>query len=551
MRSVIKNKRRAASWMLLLFLCALWAAPIYAEDTLEEAAAEQPPAGLEDQPEGGPIKEVVGEPRNITLSVGISRTLEFPFEIGPIYLTDSSLFVFRRIRAGGKTRKLLLVPKGPGYTDMTVHDASGAPRITYYVRVTREDLGQIISQLEELLGDIEGIRIKPVGGTVVIDGDILLPKDIVRIIRVVDALKDRDAKKKNVPIKNVAQISRVTMNIIAERIEREIGSPDIQVRVLNNNILMEGTAQGNFEADRAIEIAKTYLPEVFVQKNKADEGEVKPKQAGGQTGGLPIIIDLLRIAPPPASAPGKDIKITMNYVELTNEYDKTFNFVWSPLVSDSSNFQYNSGLGELSANLVATVSSLFPKLNSAKSHGHAKILKTEQIIVKDRAEQPAAIESSVDFFTRTVDATGNSALTPVQVQNVTKVKAATIPGSDSLELGLQITLNSLLGTNQGAPIIAKNSLQTQVIIKNGDSAALGGFAVDEALSGYNREPDRNVSGGGQGQQQGSPLFNLNRGKNFRRNKQQYIIFVTPEVIRTASAGTEDITRKFRLNAGER
>ena len=46
------------------------------------------------------------------------------------------------------------------------------------------------------------------------------------------------------------------------------------------------------------------------------------------------------------------------------------------------------------------------------------------------------------------------------------------------------------------------------------------------------------------------LFNLHRSKNFRRDKQQYVIFVTPEMIRTAGAGTEDITRKFRLKAGE-
>jgi Flp pilus assembly secretin CpaC len=43
---------------------------------------------------------------------------------------------------------------------------------------------------------------------------------------------------------------------------------------------------------------------------------------------------------------------------------------------------------------------------------------------------------------------------------------------------------------------------------------------------------------------------LHRSKNFRRDKQQYVIFVTPEMIRTAGAGTEDITRKFRLKAGE-
>lgn len=495
-----------------------------------------------------PVKEVKGKEKSLTLSVGISRTLEFDFDIGPIVLPDDSLLSFRRNPK--KPRVLRLLPKAPGVTDMTIHDLNEVPRITYSIRVTREDIGQTIAQLEELLGDIEGLQIKPVGSTIVLDGEILLPKDMVRIIRVVDALKDRDAKKKNIPIKNVATISRITMNIIAERIEREVGSPDIQVRVLNNNILLEGTAQSDFEADRAIEIAKTYLPEVFVEKNKGEEGEIRPKAAGGQIGGLPTIIDLLRIAPRPASPPGKDIKITMNYVELTNQYDKTFSFNWKPLISDTSNIGYSSALGELSASLVATVSSLFPKLIQAKSHGHARILKQEQIIVKDRSEREAAIESAVDFYTRTVNETGQSTLSPITVQNLTKVRAATIPGSDSIELAIQLTLNSLIGNNQGAPIIAKNSLQTQVIVKNGDSAALGGYAIDEALSGYNREPSRGLADS-EDTSNTTALFNLERSKNYSRNKTQYVIFVTPEVIRTASAGTEDITRKFRLNAGER
>ncbi len=571
----VKNKF-ASKGILLLLLLLISALQVWAEEVPPEGLEQEETASEASEGEDGgsakraeaegeegsdgdeaekksTAKVITGQKReSLTLSIGVSKTLEFPFEIGPVHLGEGELFIFRRIRAGGKERKLLLVPKSAGYTDMTVHDTMMVPRVTYSVRVTREDMGQIISQLEDLLGDIEGIRIKPVGGTIVIDGDILLPKDMVRIIRVVDALKDRDTKKKSTPIRNLANISQMTMNIIAERIEREIGSPDIQVRVLNNNILIEGTAQNNFEAERAIEMARTYLPETVVEKNKGDGVEVKPKAAGGQVGGIPVIIDLLRLAPPPASAPSKDIKITMNYVELTNEYNKTFSFNWAPLVNDQSNISFSSSLGSLTSNLVATVTSLFPKLVQAKSHGHARILKQEQIIVKDRADKPAMIDSSVQFFITapgSVQAPGSAQ--PVTVQNTTKVRAASIPGSDSIELGIQVTLNSLIGSQGGNPIIAKNSLQTQVIIKNGDSAALGGYAIDEALSGYNRDPTRSVSGTQEPPGQGTAIFDLTRSKKYNRNKQQYVIFVTPEIIRTASAATEDITRKFRLNAGER
>lgn len=499
--------------------------------------------------ERDPAKEISGKKIPIKFALGVSKTMEFPFDIGPIYVTDPTLFDYRRVKDGNKDRKLLIIPKNAGYTDMTIHDIKGQPRITYMVRVTREDTGRIISELEELLGDIEGLKIRVVGGTIILDGEILLPKDMLRIMRVIAAMKDRDQKKKAVPIRNLASISKMTMNILAERIEREIGSPEITARVVNNNIFLEGTAESDFEADRAVEISKTYLPEVFVEPSKGEGGEVKPKAAGGQSG-LPTIVDLLRVRPRQAAPPAQDIKITIDYVELNNEYEKVFNFEWKPLASDQSTVKFDSAVGQLSASLVATVSSLFPKLITARNHGQARVLKEETVIVKDRADAPAVIESSIKLYSRIVNERGEASLQEIPVQNVTKVKAASIPGSDSLDLGIQISLNSLLGTNSGAPIIATNSLQTQVTIKNGDSAALGGYAVDQSLAGFNREPTRSAAGA-QAPGGSTPIFNFSRSKSYRHDKQQYIIFVTPEILRTASAATEEITRKFRLNAGDK
>lgn len=495
-----------------------------------------------------------GKERSLTLSIGVSRVIEFQFDPVSIAVGDPSLFDINR-NFGDNARKIRLVPKNSGYTDMTIYDGDKKPRITYLVRVTREDIGQVVAQLEELVGDIEGIKIKTVGGTIIIDGDILLPKDMIRIIRVVEAMKDRDPKKgKEIPIKNIASISKITMNIIAERIEREINSPEISARVLNNNIILEGTSENDFEADRALEIAKTYLPEAFVEKNKGEGGEIKPKVAGGVGGGIPTIIDFMRVRPRQAPPPAQDIKITMNYVELNNDYARNFNFEWRPLYNDTSTAKFDTSLGELSANFVATITSLFPKLVTAKNHGHARVLKQEQIIVKDRAEQPATIESSLQVYATTINERGERSLQPIPVQNVTKVRAATIPGSDVIELGIQITLNQFLGTNGGSPIVSTNSLQTQVTVKSGDSAALGGYALDNITADYNRNPTSRQAGqGGAGAQGpgGNPIFNLERSKNFERKKQQFIIFVTPEVIRTAGAATDDMSRKFRLNAGER
>ena len=209
--------------ILVSFSHHLWAAEEASEDN------EEP-------------KSIKGKDKSLTLSEGTSRQLEFPFDLGKVDIGNEALFSFVRFQKNGKDRIIRFVPKTSGTTTMTIYDAEDNPRITYTVRVTREDLGQIISQLEELLGDVEGLKIKSVGGTVILDGEILLPKDMIRINRVIQALRERDPKTrdKSTPIRNLTTIGKVTMNILAERIEREINSPEITARVINNTILLEG-----------------------------------------------------------------------------------------------------------------------------------------------------------------------------------------------------------------------------------------------------------------------------------------------------------------------
>lgn len=553
-RSVMKTIKiiMALKWALLLFFAHQFTIS-FADDEIQKAD------------EAVIIK---GKDKPLTLSMGATRVLEFPFSIGPVFLGDPTVLKFDRMKGeGGSETKLIVTPLKPGTTDLTVHDSTGKPRISYAVRVTREDLSQVISQLEELLGDIEGVKIRSVAGTVIIDGEIVLPKDMIRVNRVVDALRDRDAKSKEVPIRNLATISKLTMSILAERIEREIGSPEITVKVINNNLFIEGTASDELEGDRATKIAQTYVPEVVVYKAKGD-ADIKDKKEGGGESADPVIYDFLktrrRAAPPPAP----DIKITVNFVELNNDYDRSFNFNWRPLAQDDTQVKFDSTLGELTSTLVATVSGLLPKLAAEKTHNHARVLKQQQLVVKDKSDQPASIDSSIDIYSSVLNANGVASLTQVPIQNSVKIKAATIDGSDSIDLGIQLSLGSVVGNNQGQPIVARNSLATSINVKNGDSAAIGGFAIDEAFAGYNRAPAANSAAGGVGGGGGlgggfgfggannqnpnqSALFNLNRSKAFNRRKQQYIIFVTPEVIKTASAGNEDMTRKFRLNSGEK
>jgi len=83
-------------------------------------------------------------------------------------------------------------------------------------------------------------------------------------------------------------------------------------------------------------------------------------------------------------------------------------------------------------------------------------------------------------------------------------------------------------------------MQTQVTVKNGDSADSRGYGVDEALSSYNehlRQPALHVTLR-RTQAAPTPIFNFSRSKTYRHDKETVHSFRDAEILRTASAGTE-------------
>ena len=74
------------------------------------------------------------------------------------------------------------------------------------------------------------------------------------------------------------------------------------------------------------------------------------------------------------------------------DYNKVFAFKWVPLMNGnggeiSIGRTASGGVSSQSSNtLSATISNLFPKLASAKSAGHARVIQSEEIITEENKE---------------------------------------------------------------------------------------------------------------------------------------------------------------------
>ena len=105
--------------------------------------------------------------------------------------------------------------------------------------------------------------------------------------------------------------------------------------------------------------------------------------------------------------------------------------------------------------------------------------------------------------------------------------------------GLKIAIGIITGqTRTGKPLQTTNRVSTSLIVNSGDSAVVGGVFQSQSNTAYDKLP-------GNPQEGEDFLFNFVRAKDYKTSKNQFVVFVTPEIIDSASKDVEQIRRKFR------
>ena len=96
----------------------------------------------------------------------------------------------------------------------------------------------------------------------------------------------------------------------------------------------------------------------------------------------------------------------------------------------------------------------------------------------------------------------------------------------------------MTGFSDQGPLTASREIQTVLHVRSGHSAAVGGLITSDNGANYNKLP-ANAST--------NPIISLYASKDFRKNQSQFVVFVTPIIKASASAGADKIKRKFRLD----
>ncbi len=313
------------------------------------------------------------------------------------------------------------------------------------------------------------------------------------------------------------------------------GLKDVSVRVVNKVFWLEGVVTSEAEKDLAMKIAEGYVPDRLQELAQQAQRIQTIRRAIIQNF---ITVNKAKEKPPP---PPKLLKIIAQFVELLKDYNKVFGFKWTPtLATGGGQIQFGKTVSDgvttnSSGTFSGTISNLFPQLASAKSAGYARIIQSGMVIVKDRTTANINKSSNRPFVLGTGEFQRTSSVN-------TGFNLQVRPGilaNEKVELGIGISVRMGQGSNGST----ENKIETSIIVKSKESAVVGGIAINESQTQYDKDPpfgQDNVDA-----QTGNPLFSFIRSKAYSVNKSQFVVFITPEIIDSASKATTEVQRKFR------
>lgn len=453
------------------------------------------------------------------LVVNVPKVKKFRFPIGNIKIGNPGVCDFK---ANRKARRITLYPKNPGQTLLMVYDTRGKQRAAIQLTVYSSDPAKLLQQMRKLLINIEGITIERLDQKIVIDGEVYTQEDKERIRKVIG---------QNENIMDLTTLNSNTERIIAKKIEKEINLDEVRVRALKGKFILEGEVYSAQAKKRAEAIANLYSKRVI------------------------NVLEVRQVPRPPSRA--NTIQVTAHFIEISKNFTKNLNFKYNPFpnISATGSLSYNpiTDSRTFAGTLTGTVNDLLPKLNYYRALGVARVIENPTVSVKSGAS--ARIQSGTRIGFPVVTADGQAKL-DFQNVGITLDITPYAQGSD-IDVALQVEVSSL-GTPdiQGSVAIDQNTIQTQQFVRSGESIVIGGIIRYNVKHILDRPPPTQkantggaVAGGGSGATDpfslGS-LFTLFKSSDYGKAKSQFILFITPTILKYAKDANMELKEEFNL-----
>ena len=393
-----------------------------------------------------------------------------------------------------------------GEATVQVWDRQNNLQSTIFVTVVPTNLAAVLSSVEVLLEEVEGIRFRVVNNRIYIMGEVSIEEELSEV----DSLAERE----DLVVSQVT-LSNASQQIVAGIIEEEIGVPGVRANLLNGQIILEGVVHSAAAAARAEAIANALF-----------------------RGGIVVnVLDVREVERVPGHA--KTVTVLVHYVELAKQLTSTWGVEWTPLAVDGGvEFYFNRELngGELASATgaaSATVTSLLPRLNRARTSGYARVLENPTISVK--SGETAEIFSGFEY--PYLVSTGLQQSVEWKDVGIRMTVSPFAHGNDvDMSISVEVTSLGEVAPN-GFQAINKAEISTTEYCRAGESIVIGGLQRVLTTVSYNTIPESSSMGA---------LFNLYANRSFKKSKSQFLVFMTPKIHESSSSANQEIKDVFNL-----
>jgi pilus assembly protein CpaC len=425
--------------------------------------------------------------RTLSVYVGESTTLQLGYQFSKVAVGDPSIADYSVQRNTPTGAELLLNGKQAGSTNLIIWDMEGKVKEELVINSLVRDVKALLSQLQALIGPTEGLRYRIAGGKLILEGEVITLKDKERINKVV---------KDSPQVLNLTSLSPLSLKVIAESIQAEIGDPTIKARGVGQQIALEGVVFNDDAKKRVEGKAKLFFPDI------ANLLEVrKAKLAPGK---------------------GEMIQVTAHFMEVKNSTIDGWGISWLPGSTSSATGTQAIGTAEgFVGSITGTITNLFPKISSAKESGGARVLETSSMSV--RSGDDATFHSGGEQAIPISQSSGAISVDYKAFGVFLKVLPIISPG-DKISLQLEVEVSAVNSYTAGYPNFTKSKVSTVQYCKSGDSVAVGGLVSNRHTKLFDKLPDGATDA----------LFQLYASEDFRRQQSQFVVFVTAAVLKTGA-----------------
>jgi len=414
---------------------------------------------------------------------GSSSTVDVEYEIGDVAIADPKVcdYVIAKSR-----KQIYLNPREAGRTTLTLWDGGGKKRDEVPITVFTTTVSEVLRKAKDEFGSLEGIGIELKGNRVILKGEVIDPEDQVLINQFARSHKG---------VSSQVKLSPTVVETTAKAAQKAIGVPGIRVRGVGGKLVLDGVAYSAQDAKRALAIAQIYDPDV---KNLLDV-----RETGRRIGRAPMV------------------ELDIKMMEVKKSALRTLGVAWAPgattpsaggSTSTGSGSGFFSGIGNLASGLIGFVFNLIPRLRTLRQRGEARVLENPTLVTKSGEKSEFFSGSEVPYYRND----------EVQFKEIgIKVTAEPIVMGSEVDLKISATLSGQSAHIEGA--IDRNTVSTSAVIKRGQSVVLGGIVHNGDVITRNRVP--------KGVDTSTALFSLFRSRDFQSKKSEFVIFVTPRVLK--------------------